>query len=115
MPSGVVALQAQRVLLGGQAEEQYAADAQFGSLSDLLGHHVQRHLVAAGHGFDGFADAVTVHHEHGVDELLGRETGLPGQVAQGVAAAQAAQAGFGIGVVAGHGSSPFCLNFDFCD
>ena len=99
---GVVTLGAERVLLGGQAEEQHAADAKLGGLTDLLGHDIQRYLVAAGHGLDGLPDSVAVPHEHGVYELPGGEAGLLSQVAQRVRAAQAAQAGFREGEGAGH-------------
>ena len=102
----VVALGSQRVLLGGQAEEQHAADSQFRRLAHFLGHHVKRDLVAARHRLYWLSHSVAVHHEHRVDELLGRKAGLSRQVAQRVGAAQAAQAGLWVTVVTGHGATP---------
>ena len=88
---GVIPFGAQGVFLGGQSEQQNGRDAQLQGLANLLGQHVQRHLKLAGHGLDGFFDAVSVGHEQGINELFYREAGLPGHVAHGFATAQAAQ------------------------
>ena len=85
---GIVALSAQRVLLGRQPEQQDGGDAQLRSLANVFRQHVQGHLELAGHGLDGVFDALSVAHEDGIDEFFDRQPGLPCQVAHGLAAAQ---------------------------
>ena len=80
------------VLLGRQAEEQHAGDAQAGDLLDLGGELIDRELIAARHRPDLAPHAVAVGDEQRIDEPIDRQRRLADEPAQRLGAAQAAQA-----------------------
>ncbi len=90
------------VLVGGQAEEQHAGDAERGGDARLLDGAVDREVVDAGQRGDRAAAlAAAGDDEHGGDQVRDRQLGLAHQPAQDAGLAQAPEAGRG----EGHASS----------
>ena len=84
------------------------------SSSASRGELVEREVELAGHRGDLLAHVLAVGDEQRVDEVLRREPRLAHEVSQGLGAAQAAEAGEGLGESSGcgcHGvlrSAPWC-------
>ncbi len=91
----VVGAGAGLVLAGRDAEEEDRADSgggDVGGLGDQLG---DREALDAGHRLDLLADALAGDDEGGLDQVRRGQLGLADEAAQGLVAAQAAQAGGG--------------------
>ena len=71
MPSRDPAAGADVVLLGRQAEQDHAADAEGRERPGVLQRLVGRHALHAGHGPDGLAQPVAGEHEQRRDQLAG--------------------------------------------
>ena len=85
---------AQRILFGGNAEEQHGAQAELHGFADFLFEFGKGKLELAGHGVDGLTEMFVggVHHEVGHDEIGGGKGGFAHHVAKSGSAAQTAAA-----------------------
>ena len=83
------------VFLGGQAEEQQAAEAEGGAGFGFFHGFIDREVEDAGHGGDFLADAFAGAEKERIDERAGVEVGLADEGAQGRGAAETAHAGDG--------------------
>ena len=72
----VVSFGAHRVLLRRQSKEQHGGNPQGGRLGNVKYQLIYREVKAAGHGFYGLAQSLTVGNEHRVDKVGRRQGGF---------------------------------------